>query len=281
MKAVRSYLPGSPETGVYAELREPAPSKPLAGPGADRHPRRLSDKQRATFLGTAAARVIEEASSRDGRWLRRLDDIHRSGCRTKQQRWTALAAMAEPILARLDLATMALGWMDSRGAFRLNRQRGIAYDGGLTECRVSRTLADLEAARYVRRKVRRIFYNGRAWITRVTIHLRPQFFIDLGLGHMLAQARTAKKHARAKKLREIGAQQQQGALQELADKQQRRESHRRAEGARQARAEQQAKVARIDDARDRAARLVELAMQHPGKTRDEVVALLDKLHPPR
>ncbi|MBS9758425.1 hypothetical protein JR044_31010 [Pseudomonas aeruginosa] len=282
MKSVRAFLPGSPEAAVYAGLTEHAPAAPYkpAGHEAGRRPRRLTDKQRATFLGTAAARVTEEARDRAGRWLRRLDTIHKSGCRTKQQRWDALAAMAEPLFARVDVATLCLGYLLPDGSFRLNRQRGLAQDGSLTECRVSRTLDDLETAGYVRRRVRRIFKNGRHWVSRVTIHLRPRFFIDLGLAHKLAEARTQKKAQRASKLREAAARQQQGALQELADRQQRRESHRRAEGARQARAEQQANVRRIDDARARADLTVRLASENPGMTPAELRELLDRLHPP-
>lgn len=282
MKPVRAFLPGTPESGVYAELTPHAPAAPYqpAGHAAGRRPRSLSDKQRATFLGLAVARVNEEARTRAGRWIRRLDTIHKSGVRTKQQRWDALAAMAEPIFARVDLATLCLGWLDDSGAFRLNRQRGLAHDGDLTECRVSRTLADLERAGYVRRRVRRIFKNGQHWVSRVTIHLRPRFFIDLGLGHKLAEARTAKKIVREKRLREIAARRQQSALQELTDRQQRRESHRRAEGARRA------GVAKIEDARreqrERARQddFFRLASAHPDKTPTELRAMLDRLHPP-
>lgn len=282
MKPVRAFLPGTPESGVYAELTPHAPAAAYqpAGHAAGRRPRSLSDKQRATFLGLAVARVNEEARTRSGRWIRRLDTIHKSGVRTKQQRWDALAAMAEPIFARVDLATLCLGWLDDSGAFRLNRQRGLAHDGDLTECRVSRTLADLERAGYVRRRVRRIFKNGQHWVSRVTIHLRPRFFIDLGLGHKLAEARTAKKIVREKRLREIAARRQQSALQELTDRQQRRESHRRAEGARQSSAVAQANVRRIDAARARVEALTALVAQHPDKSRAELVAMLDRLHPP-
>lgn len=282
MKPVRAFLPGTPEAGVYAQLTAHAPAAPYkpAGPEAGRRPRSLSDKQRATFLGQAAARVNEEARTRAGRWIRRLDTIHKSGCRTKQQRWNALAAIAEPMFARVDVATLCLGWLDDSGAFRLNRQRGLAHDGALTESRVSRTLADLERAGYVRRRVRRIFKNGQHWVSRVTIHLRPRFFIDLGLGHKLAEARTAKKVVREKRLREIATRNQLNVLQELTDRQQRRESHKRAEGARQASATAQANVRRIDAARARAVALTELVAQHPDKSRAELVALLDRLHPP-
>jgi hypothetical protein len=280
MKSVGALLAGaSPETAVYTNLQAPAP-KALAGHAAGRRPRSLSDKQRDTFLGTAAARVTAEASTREGRWLRRLDTIHKSGCRTKQQRWNALAAMAEPMLARMDIATLCLGYLDSTGAFRLNRQRGLAHDGGLSECSVSRTLAALETARYVKRKLRRIYYQGRAWVTRVTIHIRPQFFIDLGLGHLLADARTKKKATRAKKLRHIGAEQQQQAIQELADKQMRRESHKKAEGARRVREEEQTKVASLATARARAETWTRLIEQNPTASPTALRAMLDKLHPP-
>ncbi|EOG5640805.1 hypothetical protein ACLE23_004721 [Pseudomonas aeruginosa] len=283
MKAVQAFLPGSPEAAAYAALGQQSPEppyRPKAGHEAGRRPRSLSDKQRETFLGEASARIAEEARDRSGRWLRRLDTLHKSGCRTKQQRWDALAALGEPMLARVDLATLCLGWLDDSGSFRLNRQRGLAQDGALTECRVSRTLRDLERANYVRRRVRRIYKHGQHWISRVTIHLRPRFFIDLGLGHQLAQARTAKKVARERRLRDIGARQQTLALRELADGQQRRESHRRAQGARRAKAEEQAKVASIDAARARAAGITELAKIHPDKSPRELAALYDSLHPP-
>jgi len=274
---------GKVASGLYAALTDHAPNgplKPLAGPAAGRQPRGLSDKQRATLLGTAAARIAEEARHRGRRWLRRFDTIHASGCRTKRQRWEALATLAEPLLARVDLATLALGWLDDRGVFRLNRQRRLAEDGALTECRVSRTLGALEAAGYVRRKLRRIYKHGRHWITRVTIHLRPRLFIDLGLGHQLAEARTRAKARRESLLRAAGARAQQTVIQELADAQQRRESHKRAQGARRAREDEQANVASFQQARERTMRLGELASQHPGLSRAELIALLDRLYPP-
>lgn len=264
----------SPEAGAYAGLQAPV----LAGAGAGREPRRLSEKQRAGFLGTAALRVVQEARERGRRWLRRMDK-HESGCRTKQQRWDALAALAEPLLARVDLATLALGWLDAKGTFRLNRQRGLAEDTGLSECRVSRTLSTLEKAGYVRRRVRRIFHNGKQWITRVTIHLRPRFFIDLGLGHQLAEARTRKKARREATLREAARQQQTEALQELADAQMRRQSHRKAQAVREA------KVVAIEEARDLQRRreiaeaFHQLAVDNPELSPSEIKALLRQRYP--
>lgn len=250
----RTFLPHAVAAAPFNGLTDHAPKPKLKlvdRSPLERRPRALSDAQRATLLGVAAERIAEEAAARACRWLRRLDTIHISGVRTKRQRWDALARMAEPLLARLDLATLALGWLDGKtGAFRLNRQRGLAEDTGLSECCVSRTLAALEAAGYVRRRVRRIFKNGRHWVSRVTIHLRPRFFIDLGLGHELAAERTRKKRKRDKLLAALGLQQSRERLQAIADKRERQASHRQAT---KARAEQERKRAELQrQERDRA-----------------------------
>ncbi|MFC0669446.1 hypothetical protein ACFSKY_06380 [Azotobacter chroococcum] len=273
----------SPEAGAYAGLSGHA-SAPLsaavAGHAAGRRPRALSEKQRRGLLGTAAARVAEEARERKRRWLRRLDTIHASGCRTKRQRWDALAAMAEPMLARLDLATLALGWLDENGAFRLNRQRGLAEDTGLSECRVSRTLSALEAAGYVRRRVRRIFKHGQQWVTRVTIHLRPRFFIDLGLGHQLAEARTRKKAQRESLLRGVKVREQQAAIQELGAAMQRKSSHRKAQAVRKAKVVKLAEAHELNRNRAKAAAAHTLAVDNPDWSLAEIRAELDRLFPP-
>jgi len=271
--------PSSPDAGAYAGLSA-APA--LAGHAAGRRPRALSEKQRKQFnlLGMAADRVSEEARDRGRRWLRRLDTIHASGCRSKQQRWTALAALVSPMLARLDLATLCLGWLDENGAFRLNRQRGLAEDSGLSECRVSRTLTALEAAGYVRRRTRRIFKNGQHWVTRVTIHVRPRFFIDLGLGHMLAEVRTRKKAQREAQLRDVRVRQQQAALNELADRSARKHSHRQAQAARRVKEEKRNKAQAQERERQRGALFQQLAGDNPGLSREQLVALVDK-HLPR
>ncbi|KHL70586.1 hypothetical protein SF06_06700 [Pseudomonas flexibilis] len=271
--------PSSPDAGAYAGLSA-APA--LAGHAAGRRPRGLSEKQRQQLglLGLAADRVNEEARDRGRRWLRRLDTIHISGCRTKQQRWTSLAALVEPMLARLDLATLCLGWLDDNGAFRLNRQRGLAEDGGLTECRVSRTLSALEAAGYVRRRRRRIFHKGKQWITRVTLHIRPRFFIDLGLGHLLAETRTHFKARREAQLRQVRVRQQQDTLQELADAQTRRQSHRQAQAVRKAKVVKLEKARELERGRLEAQLIQQLAVDNPDLTPGQLRALLAEHMPP-
>ena len=273
--------PSSPEAGAYAGLSAALPAA-VAGHAAGRRPRGLSEKQRKqlSLLGTAADRVNEEARDRGRRWLRRLDTLHMSGCRTKQQRWTALAAMVEPMLARLDMATLALGWLDNDGAFRLNRQRGLAEDGGLSECRVSRTLSALEAVGYVRRRRRRIFHKGKHWITRVTLHIRPRFFIDLGLGHLLAEARTRFKARREVKLRDARTRQQKAALQELSDAQERRQSHRQGQASRNAKVVKLDKERELQRGRLQGELIQQLSVDNPDLSTAQILALVAERMPP-
>ncbi|MBI6621540.1 hypothetical protein YA0783_24945 [Pseudomonas corrugata] len=260
LKPVKSFLPLQPSAvgaAPYAALTDhaPAPKRKLQlveRSTLERRPRGLTDKQRETLLGTAAERILEEARDRQCRYLRRFDTIHISGCRTKQQRWNSLASMAEPMLARLDIATMALGWLDEKtGAFRLNRQRGLAEDGCLSESAVSRTLTALEKANYLRRRVRRIFKHGKHWVCRVTIHIRPRFFIDLGLGHQLAEERNWKRKRRDNVLGRLGVQNKQAHIKAVADKNARQASHKRSQREIAKREHEQAEAQRFEKERQR------------------------------
>src|SRR5690606_21488609 len=184
------------------------------------------------------------------------------------------------MLARLDLATLCLGWLDDNGAFRLNRQRGLAEDAGLSECRVSRTLTALETAGYVRRRRRRIFHKGKQWITRVTLHIRPRFFIDLGLGHLLAEARTRFKARRETQLRQVRVRQQQDTLQELADAQTRRQSHRQAQAVRKAKVMKLEKARELERGRQIGELIQQLAVDNPDLSPGQLRALLAEHMPP-
>lgn len=254
------HLPGSPASAAYNGLsvvQTKAPPKRLKRVDRSqqqRRPRALTESQRATFLGTAAERVREEAQGRKCKWLRPFDSYQASGYRTNQTRWDSLAEIIEPILARLDIATLVLGWVDKNtGDFHLNRQRGLAEDTSLQEWTVSRLLKSLEDAKYIRRKMRRIYHNGKYWITRVTINVRPRFFIDLGLGYQLADARTQKKSKRDQLLASLGKKRTAALIQQAGERQVRKQSHDNAQRKqRQQEAEAEARKAE-DKARARAA----------------------------
>lgn len=259
------------DAGFTAKLSGELPSPPVS---AGRRDGKLSQKQARGFLGEAAKRVAYEAKHRDRTFLKALDRTHKSGCRTKQQRWDALAAIAPTLLSCYDIATGILGWLDADGEMRLNRQRLLAEKTGMTHCRVSRTLSALEQAGYVRRKFRRLFKDGKRWITRVMIHLRPRFFIDLGLGHLLASAKNKAKAKRAKAIN--GAAQRRLAIAgaDLA-RQARRTEHRQRARAKQQRAqaqfEQQLQESQV---RTEAHLIAELIANNPSLTPAEIRALL-------
>lgn len=232
------HLPSSPASAAYNGLsvvQTKAPAKRLKRvdrSAQPRRPRALTDAQRRTFLGTAADRIREEAKDRQCKWLRDFDTFQTSGYRTSQTRWDSLAELVEPILARLDIATMVLGYLDKAGEFRLNRQRGLAEDTTLQEWTVSRLMGALEASKMVYRKMRRICHNGRYWITRVTINVRPRFFIQLGLGYQLAEARSQKKAKRNQLLATFGKQRTAALISNAADREMRKQSHVKAQTAR-------------------------------------------------
>jgi len=253
--------------------------KPVGTVDRAQQPRRLrglSDKQKFVFdglLGKAEERIQEEAKNRQTRWLRRMDCLSPAGYRTYQQKWDTLARIAGPLLARLDLSTMILGYYQN-GEYRLNRQRGLSEDSGVNEWTVSRLLGDLEAAKYIRRKQRRIFHNGKQWITRTTINVREQFFIDLGLGHLLAQARTAMKAKLKKAVDKHSAVAKAEALADLAGARERKQSHEGAKRARQERdrREQQGIQADYNEQWQRtfAAFIVDTGLREPQLSREFV-----------
>ncbi|TMU77509.1 hypothetical protein FGA82_17975 [Pseudomonas fluorescens] len=251
------HLPSSPAAAAYNGLsvvQTKAPAKRLKRvdrSAQQRRPRALTAAQRETFLGTAAERVREEAKDRQCKWLRDFDIFQKSGYRTSQKRWDALAELIEPILARMDIATLVLGYLDKDGEFRLNRQRGLAEDTSLQEWTVSRVMGALEKSKMVYRKMRRICYNGRFWITRVTINVRPRFFIQLGLGYQLAEARMQKKAKRTQLLATFGKRRADAMISNAADAATRKQSHvtaqakrRRQEALAQAQAAENAERAR-------------------------------------
>lgn len=286
-KATVHYLPGSPQAAAYnglSAVESKAPAKRLKRvdrSAQPRRPRALTDAQRRTFLGTAAERVREEAKARQCKWLRDFDTFQTSGYRTSQTRWDSLAEIIEPILARLDIATLVLGYMDKAGEFRLNRQRGLAEDTTLQEWTVSRLMGALEASKLVYRKMRRICHNGRFWITRVTINIRPRFFIQLGLGYQLAEARSQKKAKRTQLLATFGKQRADALISNAADREVRKSSHVKAQAARRRQEAQAQALATEDKARARATAWAEFVAEPDTQslTMAQRIKLFNQRHP--
>ena len=201
-------------TDIQSALAPMPKAKRLGPVDRSSHPRnqrRLTDNQRQkTLLGRAAERVREEATNRECKYLRPFDARAESCYRTNQRRWDSLSLAIEPLLTRLDFATMQLGYINKKTKqFYVNRQRGIAEDSCLQEWTLSRLMRDLASVGYISRKARRIRQYG-GWITRTTIKIRDSFFSDLGLGPALAKLRVFKKEQRRKE--EVKASLRSGAL---------------------------------------------------------------------
>lgn len=253
--------------------------KAASSSAAPKRPTLTDAQRRYPLLRLAAERVKLEVDKRARRYLRRLDCIHASGSRTHQQRWDALGQIHESMLSRMDLATLAIGWVDDKGELRLNRQRTLAEDSQLSDCRVSRTLAALERAGYVSRKYTKLYEQGKGWVTRTAIRLRRQFFIDLGLGHELQKVLERKQRQRDKQLQEASGKRQQQKLSDDAEKQIRRESHARSQGKRRVeQEEQQAQTKPVTSnlARKRLEFTMALLAEHPDMTDAQIAELVNE-----
>lgn len=283
MRSVSQLLPGSIEAAAYAGLSDipdllPKRKKlPLRDrTGQQRRLTGVTEDQGRMFGGLfnkAIARVHEEADKREGKFLRRFDDINDS--RTYQQRWDALAELIGPLCARLDLAQLVVGWLDKNGKMHVNRQRKLCEDSGVREWTLSRLLTDLERAGYVRRKFRRIFHKGTKWITRVTLHVRRRFFIDLGLGHELAEAQTRKRVERRTVLGVAQNNRKAAFTKEQAAAKVRKDSHEGAQRAARRKQQQQQGVDKVEYKRAWTAAWVEFAQARPdltGRQRSEAFA---------
>lgn len=283
MRSVSQLLPGSVEAAAYAGLSDipellPKRKKlPLRDrTGQQRRQTGVTVDQARMFGGLFSktiARVHEEADKREGKYLRRFDDINDS--RTYQQRWDALAELIGPLCARLDLAQLVVGWLDKNGKMHVNRQRKLCEDSGVREWTLSRLLSDLERAGYVRRKFRRIFHKGTKWITRVTIHVRRRFFIDLGLGHELADAQTRKRVERRTVLGVAQDTRKAAFTKEQAAAKVRKDSHEGAQRAARRKKQEQQGVNKVEYKRAWTAAWVEFAQARPdltGRQRSEVFA---------
>lgn len=287
MKRVNQFLPGSVEAAAYAGLDaipDILTKRPKLPPrdrtGQKRRLTGVTEDQGRMFGGLfkkAIARVHEEADKREGKFLRRFDDINDS--RTYQQRWDALAELIGPLCARLDLAQMVVGWMDKHGKMHVNRQRKLCEDSGVREWTLSRLLSDLERAGYVRRKFRRIFYKGKKWITRVTIHVRRRFFIDLGLGHELAEAQTRKRVERRTVLGVAQARTRQSLEKEAAEAKVRKDSHDAAQRAVRQKQHQQKQLDKVEYKRAWTAAWVAFAQANADLGRLQLSQAFARAHP--
>ena len=142
---------------------------------------------------------MQALPSERGRLLPRLE---RNGDRkTRSEVFDNLAAISGPMLARYDLATGILGWLEEDGQFRLNTQRGLALDSGLAPACLNRLIKRLGSVGYVKRRIELVTgkENGEQFVrTRVLIQFTDLFWrhMRLSLAHGLARKAARKRRLR-------------------------------------------------------------------------------------
>lgn len=258
----------------------PKPKAPTVAPTSAKPRQTLTERQRAfPLLRKASERITLEVGNRAGKYLRRLDSIHASGSRTHQQRWNALGILKDLMLARMDLATLALGWVDQKGELHLNRQCGLVQDSDLSPSCVSRTLKALEWATYLERKIARRFEQGKGWVTSIAIFFTRRFFIDLGLGLELDRVLKRKQKQRAQQLQEAESKRQQQKLTADAGAHIRKESHLKAQGRLRNQKADQATSERAAIIRQRTDVALDLRDRHPELTDQEIRDWVNQKYP--
>lgn len=189
---------GSPLGSLRAPLR-PSPS-PAAGAL-----RGLTAKQRALpFFARALAALQSLPETRD-QLLPRLRHLH-GDRKTRIELYRALAAVASPMLARYDLATGILGWLEEDGRFCLNSQRRLAHDSELSSAVLNRLIKRLASAGYVKRRIELVSgrSNGEQYVrTRVLIQFTDLFWRHMNLSLVHGMARKAARKRRQRQLHQI------------------------------------------------------------------------------
>lgn len=168
----------------------------------------------------AALERLSDAAQLQAQFLPRLAHVHRSGRRTRTEVYAALAAAAEPMLARLDLATGVLGWMDDQGHFRLNTQFRIAEDAELAPSVFNRLMKRMVQAGYAVRRTELIRVKDREHgvsliRTRCLVMFTRIFWRHLGLSLQYGMARKAAIKRRKRLLAETVLKDNLGKLSKL------------------------------------------------------------------
>lgn len=167
--------------------------------------RKLSPKQLQLPFFQAALSTLKSIKTNKRSLLPRLLYKSDTGRETRSEVYESLSLSAEPILARLDLATGVLGWVDNQGMFRLNNQKGIAKDAGITTSSFNRLITALSECGYIHKRSEKINVKDRQYgtllvRTRVFIRFTDLFFRHLQLSFKYGLARKSARKRRTKQL---------------------------------------------------------------------------------
>lgn len=265
----------TPKSAIYAQ-----PAVNLSNQ-RKRRPRQLSTKQLRLPFFRAALATMQLAGECRKSLLPRLLYRANSGRKTRSEIYEALAAAAEPMLARLDLATGVLGWLDKNGNFRLNNQKGIARDAGLSSSVFNRLIKVLAECGYVHKQVARIGvkdqqHGAHLIRTRVLIRFTSLFFADLGLSLRYGLAKRNARKRRKKALIELERQKLEAAHAELAKMLNIQENQQKFKARERARIESNHKQQEFYIEQKRQVLAAEYKQMHPHMSVDDVYRLVDK-----
>lgn len=173
--------------------------------------RRLTEAQlRLPFFKYALESLTSISQNRE-HVLPRLH-MHASGRRVRVEIHRAIEQLAESLLIRLDLATDTLGWADEKGQMRISNQTQLAADAGITPQQLSRLFAFLEAAGYLKRRIKALTKRQSKYLwtvrTQTTITFTPLFFRHLGRSVYRAYCQAQKWSLKKRKKLDVKAQMQ-------------------------------------------------------------------------
>lgn len=165
--------------------------------------KKLSARQlKNNFIKNSFERLSNITKYR-GEYLRQLDNINNNGRRTRLEVYKTIEKCSEALISRYDIATGLLGWMDSKGNFRLNTLTEIAEASGVPVCSVSRLFEKfsvLEWSELKHRKIPTIIDGAVIYRNQVSIMLTPEFFRALGVSGWHEAEKEKAKQRQNKKL---------------------------------------------------------------------------------
>ena len=188
----------------------------------------LSERQmRLPFFQAAHDRLTRCLELRDEQ-LQRLAQRSPHGRRTRAELYKTLKAVAVPMLKRLDLATGALGWVDSSGNLHFASQKSLAQEAQISQSTLNRFFARLEELGYCVRRIERVSkpVGELLWRvrTRVCIVFTPLFFRDLCMGLLWTRTRKWAVKKRKRQQETANTERQQRATAQLVKREKAKQS---------------------------------------------------------
>lgn len=266
---------------TYSETQ----AKPSAGTRKGRKPRRLSAKQLAHPFLAAASNALALIVYKRDQLLPNLRYKANSGRKTRLEVYKALELSSQALLARYDIATGMIGWLDNKGNFRLNTQKGIAKDANLSESAFNRLINILCECKYAQKTTKKVSGKdmtlGVRYVrTESCVRLTALFFRHLNISTYYVRAKKSAVARRGRLLSDIAIHEAQVtsikiAEQEAIRKRKRTWQSRLAWEAEQASRPVHLRARSLEEAKQRSELALKMKNANPAMTSAEIYALID------